>query len=232
MSYIRTGGTHTADPGDLPSGVFAMELKATRERKGWTQQQLASRLNTLDVPIDRSAVGKIEASKRGITLDELFFFAVALGVSPLSLIVPRSGSETTVPGDAMMQVAPNTPVRVWRALMWLRGQVPLPPPWTTSVVVDTDGEVEKVSEVTTTLTTDLTMAAQRFFYDSRPDIEAEAYRHWPAIGKAQADLADSVIPAALGRSGGAESVLRTLKAVRADLDAEIERTERFLADER
>jgi transcriptional regulator with XRE-family HTH domain len=114
MCPIRT----TARPAKTPSEIFAVEVRTTRERKGWTQQQLADRLVELDCPIDRSTIAKIESGKRGISLDEAFAFAAALGVSPAALALPR-GSDTDV------RVAPKRTVRGYQAHRWLQGRAPL-----------------------------------------------------------------------------------------------------------
>ncbi len=114
MCSIRT----TARPAQTPSEIFAGEVRATRERKGWTQQQLASRLSALDCPIDRSTIAKIESGKRRVSLDEAFAFAAALGVSPAALALPR-GSDTDV------RVAPKLTVRGFEAHRWIQGRAPL-----------------------------------------------------------------------------------------------------------
>jgi transcriptional regulator with XRE-family HTH domain len=114
MCSIRT----TAPPAKTPSEIFAVEVRTTRERKGWTQQQLADRLAALDCPIDRSIIAKIESGKRGVSLDEAFAFAAALGVSPAALALPR-GTDTDV------RVAPNLTVRGYEAYRWLQGRAAL-----------------------------------------------------------------------------------------------------------
>src|ERR1039457_2619992 len=107
-----------ARPAQTPSEIFAVEVRATRERNGWAQQQLAPRLAALDCPIDRSTIAKIESGKRGISLDEAFAFAAALGVSPAALALPR-GTATDV------RVAPKRTVRGYEAHRWLQGRASL-----------------------------------------------------------------------------------------------------------
>lgn len=46
-------------------------VRAVRERRGLTQEQLAARLQTHDCDITRSALAKIEAGQRHIYLFEL-----------------------------------------------------------------------------------------------------------------------------------------------------------------
>jgi len=101
-------------PERTPSEVFAYELRASRERKHWTQQRLADRLHELGEPMDRSVIAKIEKGKRPVTFTEVFTFAVALGVSPAALMAPR-GTRVGV------RIAPNLTVTGFMAHRWLRG---------------------------------------------------------------------------------------------------------------
>lgn len=100
-----------------PSQVLAEELRKTRERRGWTQQALADRLEEIDLPIDRSTIAKIEANTRGVSVDEVLAFAIALGVPPMILMVPRS--------EDKVRVAPGVKVGSWEAAAWWRGVFPL-----------------------------------------------------------------------------------------------------------
>ena len=110
--------------------IFATEVRATRERKGWTQERLAERLVELGSTIDRSTVAKIEAGKRGVSLDECLIFAVALGVSPSTLVFPRSSK-------VRLKLA-ELSVSQWGALVWWRGVSPLDEPGTTPSLRPTD----------------------------------------------------------------------------------------------
>lgn len=107
----------------LPSEVLPTELAATRERHHVTQQQLAERLEELGSPIDRSTIGKIESGRRGVAVDELFAFAAALGVPPMSLVVPRSAER--------MRVAPALEADAGDVMRWARGIRPLAQGWST-----------------------------------------------------------------------------------------------------
>ena len=107
------------DPAPLPSQVFVAELGPARRRKGLSQQELADRLEDIGAPIDRSTIGKIEADKRKVSLDELFSFALALGVSPLALVVPRSMEK--------MSVSPGVAADTQQVVHWVRNLYPLWP---------------------------------------------------------------------------------------------------------
>ncbi len=101
-------------PTESPSGAAAEERRRVRIRKGWNQQQLADRLSELGAPTDRATISKIETGDRRITLDEVFWFAYALGVSPAALMLPRSfGSRVAV--------TPTDSIETQQAMDWLRG---------------------------------------------------------------------------------------------------------------
>lgn len=127
----------------LPSEVFATQVKAMRDRRQWTQQDLADRLVSMDATIDRSTVAKIESGSRGVSLDEAVTFAVALGVPPSALVLPRGAG-------ANVRLAPNVVARAWEALSWWRGVLPVGPDkgaprWFHDA--QTDSEVVAESEV-------------------------------------------------------------------------------------
>jgi transcriptional regulator with XRE-family HTH domain len=114
---------HQPQPARLPSEVFASQLAEVRARRGWSQQILADHLGEHGVPIDRSIIGKIEAGRRGVSLDELFIFAAVLGVSPLALCLPRGADDRLVLlGDEEKWVVESGG---WELLGWWRGLFPL-----------------------------------------------------------------------------------------------------------
>ena len=69
-----------------PSSAFAVQMRTQRDRKGWTQRQLAERLEELGFPVHQTTVGKWEAGERKISLDEAMAICVALDVAPSSMI--------------------------------------------------------------------------------------------------------------------------------------------------
>jgi transcriptional regulator with XRE-family HTH domain len=104
-----------------PSEAAAEELRRVRTRKGWNQQQLADQLHELGAPIDRATISKIETGDRRITLDEVFWFSYAFGVTPTALILPR-------PFGSRVAVTPTTSLQAWQAMDWLRGSYVGRPP--------------------------------------------------------------------------------------------------------
>lgn len=103
-----------------PEKVFARQLRTTRERRGWTQAQLAERLSEMGVKLAQSALSKIESGERGVGLDECLSIAAALGVSPGSLAIPKAK-------DLQLEIAPSLVVDQWQALLWWRSVAPLDP---------------------------------------------------------------------------------------------------------
>lgn len=101
---------------ETPGQVFARRVREARERQGLTQQQIVDRLAELGLPMDRSTFVKLEKGERAATapLDKVFAIAVALGVAPVHLIVPRDD-------DAEVAVAPKLTLPAAQARRWIRG---------------------------------------------------------------------------------------------------------------
>lgn len=101
------------------SDVVGERLKAIRQHKEISQQQLAERLKAIGENIDRGTIAKLEGNvKRGVSLDELFALAAALEVSPLAL--------TTPPGRAdEMTVATVITAKAASVRNWIKGLYPL-----------------------------------------------------------------------------------------------------------
>jgi transcriptional regulator with XRE-family HTH domain len=104
-----------------PSEVFAEQMRIQRDRRGWTQRQLAARLSKLGLVVHQTKIGKWESGERRITLDEALAISVALDVSPAHMI---AGSYTDgglwEPSVALS--AATAPVSARQMRMWVRGQ--------------------------------------------------------------------------------------------------------------
>lgn len=98
-------GDHSASQGPAgnPDEVFARQLRAVRQAAGLTQQQLAGRMNAAGTKMHRSAVAKIEAGDRPVSVGEAVRFAAVLGVS-LDELVTEPGPDTA-PRPAGAQAA-------------------------------------------------------------------------------------------------------------------------------
>jgi transcriptional regulator with XRE-family HTH domain len=103
-----------ADRGPI-SRHLAAQLRDIRNRRQVTQQQLGE-----SAALPPTAIGKIENGTRDVTVEELLRLALALNVSPASLIVPGGDSpKVRITADAEYDAA-------W-VRDWLAGLHPLPP---------------------------------------------------------------------------------------------------------
>jgi transcriptional regulator with XRE-family HTH domain len=94
------------------------EVRRTRDRKGWSQQQLADMLEDLGADwFDRSTIAKIETGARNVSLEDCIALAVALDVPPSALFLPRENAEVAL--------LPGVVVQSHRAAKWAKGILPL-----------------------------------------------------------------------------------------------------------
>jgi transcriptional regulator with XRE-family HTH domain len=114
MNPARENSEH-----DRPAQVFARRVRAARESRGWTQAQLADRLREIGYPKSRETLTKLEGGRyRGVSLDDAFAIAAALGVAPVHLLVPLDD-------EAALEVVAGVPVPAPLARAWIRGTLPL-----------------------------------------------------------------------------------------------------------
>ncbi|WP_394434778.1 helix-turn-helix domain-containing protein [Streptomyces sp. SGAir0957] len=100
--------------GVSPVEAIATRVRAARQRKGLTAQQLAGKVGW-----DRATVTKLETGRRqNVTVDEWLALARALDVAPIHLLVPLEN------GGAY-RVTSDESVPTERARYWIRGIVPL-----------------------------------------------------------------------------------------------------------
>ena len=189
MFDIRTPEGHA--PGATPQEIFSAELKRTRERKGWTQQALSDRMTHLGSPVGRAAIAKIETGVRGVSIDEVVAFSVALGVSPSALVLGRD--------TRLIRVAPNLAVDLHAALSWWRGLYPLAP-FQGRLIRDDEGnlDIEETDD-------------ERFFYDAIPDFEAQAERRLPSVLSIMRLAEGLVVQTVYGKS--LKSVSQSMSAI-------------------
>ena len=60
--------------------IIGKNVRLIREKKGWTQEQLAAKCNLIDWEISRGTLAKIESNVRGVTDIEVSHFALVLDV--------------------------------------------------------------------------------------------------------------------------------------------------------
>ena len=110
------------------------EIRSARERQGLTFDALSDRCSQLGFPLSRVVISKIESGFRpSITLPELLVLAAALGVPPLSLLLPP---------DAPTEVAPGLSLDADAARAWFVGAEP---PRTITITVPAGAEVRMTS---------------------------------------------------------------------------------------
>jgi transcriptional regulator with XRE-family HTH domain len=100
------------------SQSVARRVRQLRRRHGMTQQDLADALKLFGVPIDRSAIARLEKGERIVTLDETMHLARALHVAPVHLLVDPDGEDPLAPIPGM-EITPH------EARLWIRGHLPV-----------------------------------------------------------------------------------------------------------
>jgi transcriptional regulator with XRE-family HTH domain len=108
----------TTPGGSTPHDVAIERIRQLRKRHAFTQQDLADRLNLLGAQTDRAAVAKVELGKRGLSLNELFQYAMALDVAPVHLVSPPDSDEP-------ISLGPNMTVSPDEMRAWVKGDHPL-----------------------------------------------------------------------------------------------------------
>ncbi|MFI9269901.1 helix-turn-helix domain-containing protein [Kitasatospora sp. NPDC052896] len=105
-----------------PTGLqTAKNIERLRTELGMSQRRLAEILTDLGRPTPTTALSKIERGERRVDVDDLAAIAVALGVSPATLLLPpvADASQTNVTGAG--------PVTTEAAWDWADGISPLLP---------------------------------------------------------------------------------------------------------
>ena len=107
--------------GVRPSLLAGWALACYRLQRGWSQTELARRLSAAGCRLDQSAVSRLEAGERGLSVDELITAAGELNVSPLRLL-----EGAPLPTQPAVTVTDTVTVPGSRYRTWLRGSTPLP----------------------------------------------------------------------------------------------------------
>jgi transcriptional regulator with XRE-family HTH domain len=102
------------------SESVARRVRQLRERHGFSQQDLVTKLQNFGLPIDRSAIARLEVGKRGLIVEELMRLAFVLDVAPVHLLVDPDGEESIAP-------TPHSEVSPAEARAWICGRMPLVP---------------------------------------------------------------------------------------------------------
>lgn len=89
---------------------------------GLNHTQLSARLASIGRDIPPLAVGRITKKERRVDADDLVALAIALGVTPITLLMPATGADDE---DAQVTLTGvGKPISAVSAWNWLSGQAP------------------------------------------------------------------------------------------------------------
>jgi transcriptional regulator with XRE-family HTH domain len=114
-------GTNAVQRDETAETVSA-NVKRLRREQNLGLRGLSNKLAEVGRPLGHSAVDQIEKGTRRVDVDDLVALAVALGVSPITLLMPGMDNQ------AEMIAAPGEkePVTAGRLWLWMRAEAPLP----------------------------------------------------------------------------------------------------------
>jgi transcriptional regulator with XRE-family HTH domain len=96
------------------SDVLAANIRAARSRDRRSQEDLAGRMRYLGHDWSRATVSEVERSGRSVSLDEFFALAMALGVSPVDLVMAHG---------ANVDLGTSRPAPAPVMALWLSGRL-------------------------------------------------------------------------------------------------------------
>lgn len=103
------------------SDTVKANTSAARESQNLNYTQVSDRLTRAGWPISAVGVRRIESGERRIDVDDLVALAVALKVSPITLLMPTH----LTPDDSVLATAVGD-LPADELFAWLRGDAPLP----------------------------------------------------------------------------------------------------------
>ncbi|OBB71212.1 helix-turn-helix domain-containing protein [Mycobacterium sp. 852014-52144_SCH5372336] len=104
--------------------AVARNVKHLRRTRGMAFTDLSKLLNSIGREIPTWGLRKIESGGRRVDADDLVALAVALDVSPTSLLMPNL--DEAGPHDHVKLTAVEKPLTAHQAWIWLSGSGPLP----------------------------------------------------------------------------------------------------------
>ena len=114
-------GTHAVQRGATAETVSA-NVQRLRTKQNLGLRGLSKKLSEVGRPLTHSAVDQIEKGTRRVDVDDLMALAVALGVSPIALLMPPAEQ----PEDLVAVTGAAEPTYADRLWDWLCALEPLP----------------------------------------------------------------------------------------------------------
>lgn len=96
----------------------AKNIERVRRARGLNQRELSGLLAEYGRPMLTTVVSKIERGDRRVDVDDLIAFALALNVSPLTLLMPPDW------GTQPVELTPETTLSSQAAWLWAQGDAP------------------------------------------------------------------------------------------------------------
>lgn len=118
---------------DSPSVRVAANVRSLRNERGWSLRELSEHVSAVGGSITLASMSRLELCERSVDVDELMELALALGVTPLRLMLT-----STADPDRNSTLSPNVVVKQADAWIWATGMLPLEPMITEGGGIDTD----------------------------------------------------------------------------------------------
>jgi transcriptional regulator with XRE-family HTH domain len=99
-------------------GYVVANVKRLRSNRGWSLAELSNRLREVGRPIRATGLHRLEAEKRRVDVDDLVTLALALDVSPITLLMPFTAEGQV----ALTATTENAAQASWH---WMQGSRPL-----------------------------------------------------------------------------------------------------------
>jgi transcriptional regulator with XRE-family HTH domain len=116
-------GTHAVQR-DATAETVSANVKRLRKKQNLGLRGLSNKLGEVGRPLGHSAVDQIEKGTRRVDVDDLVALALALDVSPITLLMPdMPGADD--PSQDVSATGMDTKVAAGRFWLWLRGEASL-----------------------------------------------------------------------------------------------------------
>jgi transcriptional regulator with XRE-family HTH domain len=106
---------------DATAETVSANVKGLRTKQNLGLRGLSKKLGEVGRPLGHSAVDQIEKGTRRVDVDDLMALALALGVSPVTLLMPN----TKEPTDKVATAGAAADIEAERLWKWMLAQAPL-----------------------------------------------------------------------------------------------------------